>query len=149
MNRALVLLILLIIVLSWNFIFTGKKLGLTDQAWVLQGLSTATDYKTAVRRYWEQKGTLPLYEDWVRENVEVNVDISQTIVKSIEVGKDGPGVISVLYTTRPGLESPAQIDGRKINLIPGTDNGTLVWTCMGTFDVSLLPKNCSMMAGNQ
>ncbi len=145
MNRTLIILVLAVIVLSWNFIFTEKKVGLTDQAKVLQGLSSALAYKTAIAKYQQQKGALPGYEDWLREKLQVTVDLSQTIVSAIEVGKDGPGVISVLYAARPGLESPEQINGKQINLIPAIQDGQLDWTCKGTLDAKFLPKNCSPM----
>lgn len=145
MNRTLIILVLAVIVLSWNFIFTEKKVGLTDQAKVLQGLSSAIAYKTAIAKYRERNGALPGYEDWINQSPETSVDLSQTIVSAIEVSKDGPGVISVFYTARPGLESPEQINGKKINLIPAFQNGQLDWTCKGTLDAKFLPKNCSAM----
>jgi hypothetical protein len=143
MNRALIILILIAIVLSWNFIFADKQVGLTDQARVLQGLSTALSYKTAVASYWGQNGKLPAAEDWLKSSPRIAVDLSQTIVSAIEVGQDGPGVISVLYTARPGLESPVLLDGKKINLIPAVQDGKLEWICKGSVDASLLPRNCS------
>ena len=51
MKKILVILVLAVIVLSWNFIFSSeKKLDLTDEAKVLQGLSQAIAYKLAVRQ---------------------------------------------------------------------------------------------------
>jgi hypothetical protein len=144
-KKTLIPLVLIIIVLSWNFVFTEKKVGLTDQARVLQGLSSAIAYKTAISNYWAQKGRLPSYNDWIQEKPEVSVDISQTIVKSIQVGEDGPGVISVLYTAKPGLDSPAGIDGKKINLIPRIQAAKLVWDCKGTLALDLLPARCSKL----
>jgi len=145
MKKILILLLLALVVLLWNFIFTDKKVVLTTPARVLQGLSQAITYKTAVEKYWEQTATLPVYEDWIQGSQQINVDLSQSIVKSIEVGKDGPGVITVLYTVRPGLGSAAEIDGRKINLVPVARNEKLDWSCVGTFGVDLLPRNCSPM----
>ena len=149
MNKTLALLVLVVIVLSWNFIFSDKKVGLTDQAKVLQGLSSAITYRTAIGKYWTAKSTLPSNEDWVNEKPGVVVDLTQTIVKSIQVGQDGPGVISVFYTTKPGLESPAEIEGEKINLIPNAQDGKLIWTCFGTLPVNLLPRRCSEMVSKE
>ncbi len=154
MNKTLILLVLVLIILAWNFIFTDKQLDLTDQAKVLQGLSTAISHKTAVEKYWSEQGRLPDHDDWASVTPAVSVDLSQTIVQSIEVGRDGPGVISVFYTARPGLESPELIEGEKINLIPAARNGRLDWTCEGTLEPALLPRNCSLPAvktrpGNQ
>jgi hypothetical protein len=148
MKKLLIFLIFALVVLSWNFIFTDNKVVLTIPAQVLQGLSQAIAYKTAVEKYWGQTAALPVYEDWIEVSQQINVDLSQSIVKSIEVGKDGPGVITVLYTVRPGQGSAAEIDGRKINLVPVARNGKLDWTCVGTFGVDLLPRNCSPMTAN-
>ena len=145
MNKTLIILVLAVIVLSWNFIFTDAKVGLTDQAKVLQGLSSAIAYKTAVANYLEQKGSLPGNDDWQKNKPRIKVYLSQTIVSTIEVGKDGPGVISVLYTSKPGLDSPELINGKKINLIPSIQNGKLEWTCKGSMEARFLPKNCSTM----
>jgi len=145
MNRALIILVLAVIVLSWNFIFTERKVGLTDQARVLQGLSSALAYKTAVIKYWNQNGKLPDHSDWLQANTQVSVDLGQTIVRAIEVGNDGPGVISVHYTARPGLDSPALVEGKKINLIPAVRDRRLDWVCLGNIDVSLLPRQCNPM----
>ena len=60
--------------------FSEKKIGLTDQAKVLQGLSSAIAYKTAVRRYWEENRTLPGTEDWHKRKQKVLVDLTKSIV---------------------------------------------------------------------
>ncbi|MCH7696287.1 MAG: pilin [Proteobacteria bacterium] len=126
--------------------FSEKKIGLTDQAKVLQGLSSAIAYKTAVRRYWEENRTLPGTEDWHKRKQKVLVDLTKSIVESIQVGEDGPGVISVLYAASQDLESSAEIHGKKINLIPEVQGGKLIWTCLGTLPLKLLPKRCSKLA---
>ncbi len=126
--------------------FSEKKIGLTDQAKVLQGLSSALAYKTAVRKYWEENRTLPSAEDWDKQKQKVLVDLTKSIVESIQVGEDGPGVISVLYTASQDLESSAEIDGEKINLIPTPQGEKLKWTCLGTLPLKLLPKRCGQLA---
>lgn len=145
MNKTLIILIFAVIVLCWNFMFSEKKIGLTDQARILQGLSSAIAYKTAVRKYWQEKATLPSTEDWERNKQKVVVDLTKSIVESIRVGEDGPGVISVLYAASHDLESAAEIDGEKINLIPAPQGGKLIWTCLGTLPLRLLPKRCSKL----
>lgn len=143
--KTLLVLVLALIILAYNFVFTDERVGLTDQARVLQGLSSALSYKTAVAKYWTEKNALPDHTDWVNYNSGISVDLSQTIVESIEIGVDGPGIISVHYSARPGLESPSAIDGKKINLIPAMLNGKLDWTCKGTLDLQLMPRNCSTL----
>ncbi|MEE9551761.1 MAG: pilin [Gammaproteobacteria bacterium] len=145
MNKTLIILIIAVIALCWNFVFTEKKLGLTDRARVLQGLSSAIAYKTAVRKYWEAKGTLPSAEDWDKQKQKVVVDLSESIAESIQVGEDGPGVISVFYAASQDLESPAEIDGKKVNLIPEVQGEKLEWTCFGTLPLKFLPKKCSQL----
>ena len=145
MNKTLIILIIAALVLCWNFVFSSKKVGLTDRARVLSGLSSAIAYKTAVRKYWEEKGTLPKTEDWDKQKQKVVVDLSKSIVESIQVGKDGPGVISVLYIGRQDMESSAEVDGKKINLIPKAQGKKLEWTCLGTLPLKLLPKRCSKL----
>ena len=142
MNKTLIVLLLAVIVLAWNFVFTDREVGLTDQAKVLQGLSTALSYKTAIGKYWTEKKSLPDSVAWQNYQAGISVDLSRTIVGAIEVGVDGPGVISVHYEARPGLDSPAAIDGRKINLAPTVNGDRLEWVCQGTIEVGLLPKNC-------
>lgn len=149
MNKTLIILILVVIVLCWNFVFSEKKVGLTDQARVLQGLSSAIAYKTAVRKYWQEKGALPSSDDWDKQKQKVVVDLSKSIVKSIQVGEDGPGVIRVSFAASQDLESPAEIDGKIVNLIPKAEGGKLVWTCLGTLALNLLPKRCSQLATGQ
>lgn len=142
MNKTLIVLVLAVIVLAWNFVFTDREVELTDQAKVLQGLSTALSYKTAIGNYWNEKKDLPGSAEWQNYNTGLSVDLSRTIVRAIEVGIDGPGVISVHYVARPGLDSPAAIDGRKINLVPTVNGDRLEWACQGTIAAGLLPKNC-------
>ncbi len=143
MNRTLIILVLAVIVLAWNFVFTDKQVGLTDQARVLQGLSQALEYKTAVVEYWSRDGTLPDAAEWARSSPTINVDLSQTIVAAIAVGTDGPGVISVHFIARPGLQAPERIGGKKINLIPAMIDYKIEWTCKGNLESDLLPRNCT------
>lgn len=83
MNKTLIVLMLAVIVLAWNFVFTDKKVGLTDQARVLQGLSNAIVYKMAIADYLAANHRLPDNKAWLNENKDIRVDLSQTIVKSI------------------------------------------------------------------
>jgi hypothetical protein len=144
-NRTLILMVLVVIVLAWNFVFTDKKVGLTDQARVLQGLSTVLPYKAAIADYWKQNGVLPGQAEWQTSGPAINPELSQTIVTSIDVGVDGPGVITVHYTARPGLEAPERIAGKTIKLIPAINNASIVWTCKGTLETALLPRNCTAL----
>lgn len=136
-------MILAVIVLSWNFVFTdNKKLDLTDPAKVLQGLSMAIKYKMAIKEYWQEKGELPEAEEWQKAGKKFNVDISKSLVKDIVIGADGPGVISVYFTNKKTVKLGKDIDGRKVMLIPEAKDKRLVWTCKGTLQQEYLPDKC-------
>ena len=143
MNKTLVILILAVIVLSWNFVFTSsKKVELTDQAKVLQGLSRAIQYKRAVLDYWKINGILPDAEMWKKDDRKIEVDISKSLVKNIEVGVDGAGVISVFFTNKETTKVEKDIEGSKIVLKPEVKGERLAWTCIGTIDKEYLPAKC-------
>ncbi len=143
MSKTLIILILGVIVLSWNFVFTSsEKIELTDQAKVLQGLSHAIKYKRAVLDYWKEKGVLPDAETWKKEGKKIEVDTSKSLVKNIEVGIDGPGAISVFFTNKEIKKVEKDIEGTSIVLTPEVKGERLVWTCKGTIDKEYLPAKC-------
>ncbi len=143
MNKTLVILILAVIVLSWNFVFTSsKKIELTDQAKVLQGLSQSIQHKRAVIKYWKEKKSLPNAETWLKEGKKIEVDISKSLVKSIEVGVDGPGAVTVYFTNKETITLEKDIDGTNIILIPEVKGERLVWSCKGTMVKEYLPTKC-------
>ncbi len=136
-------MILAVIVLSWNFVFTdSKKIELTDSAKVLQGLSMALKYKTAIKEYWKETGILPDAETWKKSGKKIEVDISKSLVKDIEVGTDGPGVISVYFTNKETIRVEKIIDGTKVMLIPEPKGERLAWACKGTLEKEYLPAKC-------
>ncbi len=143
MKKVLLILVLAVIVLSWNFIFSSsKKIELTDPAKVLQGLSLTIKYKLAVRELWQQQGTLPSAETWQQLGKQPDVDISKSLVKSIEVGREGPGNITVSYINKPHISVSSDINGKTITLKPQVKGDRLVWSCSSTLNKELLPKAC-------
>jgi pilin len=143
MNKALVILVLAVIVLSWNFIFTSdKKIVLTDQARILQGLSQSIQYKIAVIKYWKEKKNLPDAETWKKDGQKIEVDISKSLVKTIEVGVDAPGAVTVYFKNKETIQLEKDIEGTKIVLIPEAKGERLVWSCNGTMAKEYLPKKC-------
>ena len=141
MNKTLIVLILLIIVLSWNFIFTSeKKVDLTDQAKILQGLSQAISYKAAVNQHWREKFKLPTLADWQTDYKNINIDTSKSLVEKIETGD--AGVITVYFKNKQAIHVTEDIDGRKIVLTPTIVNNKLSWICTGNISPVLLPKRC-------
>ncbi|HIF51936.1 MAG TPA: hypothetical protein EYQ42_10495 [Thiotrichaceae bacterium] len=142
MNKTLIVLILAVILLSWNFIFTKPKIELTDPAKVLQGLSQSIKYKLAVKKYWKENKSLPDAETWEKQGSKIEVDISKSLVKSIEVGVDGPGAVTVHFMNKETIQLEKDIEGTKIVLIPEAKGERLVWSCNGTMDKQYLPKKC-------
>ena len=149
MNKTLVFLIIAMLVLSWNFVFTdSKKIDLTDPTKVLQGLSMALNYKVAVKEIWQTSGILPDAEEWRKADKKMNVDISKSLVKSIEVGADGPGVITVYLMNKETIKLAKDITGKKALLIPVVKGEHLVWSCKSTLDNEFLPKKCEFIQSN-
>ncbi len=147
MNKILVILILAVIVLSWNFVFTdSKKIELTDSAKVLQGLSMALKYKMAIKEYWKATGSLPDAEAWQKSGKYIEVDLSKSLVNNINVGADGAGVISVYFTNKEVINVEKDIEGTQIILIPEAKGERLAWICKGNIDVDYLPKKCQYIS---
>ena len=143
MNKTLIILILVVIVLSWNFVFTDKKkVDLTDPAKVLQGLSHAIKYKSAVLAYWKEKRVLPDAETWLKEGKKVESDTSKSLVKNIEIGVDAPGSVTVFFTNKEHIKLEKNIDGTKVVLIPEPKGERLAWSCVGTMPQEYMPKKC-------
>jgi len=142
MKKGLNLIVIIGLVLFVSFALLPSKIDYTDQAKVLQGLSRAVVYKKAVREYWKDKGELPNADDWNRNGNKVVVDLGKSLVESIHVGQDGPGTISVYYTTAKDTIVPADITGKKIVLIPEVRNDQLIWSCKGTIPAQYLPARC-------
>ena len=143
MNKTLIILILAALVLSWNFIFnSSEKVDFTDEAKILQGLSSAISYKTAIRKYWLEKGELPTAEAWQKIANKPAIDISKSLVKTIDVGIEGPGMITVTFTNKDIINVAGDIEGKKITLKPVAIDGRLNWSCSGTLAKELLPKKC-------
>lgn len=143
MSEMLIILILVVIALSWNFIFnSSKKIELTDQARVLQSLSQAMRYKLAVIKYWKEKKSLPDAETWEKEAEKIEVDTSKSLVKSIEVGVDAPGAITVYFKNKETIKLEKNIEDTKIVLTPEVKGERLIWSCHGTMVKEYLPAKC-------
>ena len=143
MNKTLIILVLAVIILSWNFVFTSsKKIDLTDQAKVLQGLSLALRYKTAVREFWQEKGTLPDAKMWQKVAKKIEIDMGKSLVKNIVVGTETPGSITVYFTNKDNINVATDIKNTKIILKPEIKGDKLGWSCSGTLQKDLLPRPC-------
>lgn len=143
MNKTLIVLILAVIVLSWNFVFTSdKKVDLTDQAKVLQGVSLSIKYKAAVTKYWREQGKLPDAAMWKNMYKDKEVDVSKSLVDKIEVGVEGPGVISIYFLNKETNKIEKDINGKIVILKPFVMDKKLDWLCTGNLQQDLLPKRC-------
>lgn len=147
MSKILVILILAVVVLSWNFIFTDKKkVDLTDPAKVLQGLSHAIKYKSAVRDYWKEKKVLPDAELWQKQDKKVESDYSKSLVEKIEIGVDAPGSVTVSFMNKENIKLDKNINGTSIILIPQVTGERLTWSCSGTMPQEYMPKKCKQVS---
>ena len=59
MNRRLIILVLLALVLVWNFVLFPSKIEFSDRARVLQGISLAKPYKEVIANYWKSESEFP------------------------------------------------------------------------------------------
>lgn len=145
MNKTLIFLILVIVVLCWKVVFTDSKVEYTDPAKILQGITMAFSYKTAVREYWQEEGKFPGADDWAGLEDKPQADISKSLVESIAVAEEGPGVITLYFTNKPGIEMQADISDTRILLIPNIEDGKLKWRCEGTVPTEIMPGKCLVL----
>jgi hypothetical protein len=138
----LIVLIIIALILFWKFVLSPSKLDFSNRTKVLHGVSLAVDHKKAVNKYWKEKGSLPDAKGWQEAGMKVTVDLGNSLVQSINVGEDGPGTISVIYTNSRNLDIPATVNGKKMILTPTIQGDKLVWSCKGTIPVDLLPAPC-------
>jgi len=142
MNRRLIILILLALVLVWNFVLFPSKIEFSDRARVLQGISLARPYKEAIAEYWQSKAQFPVMEDWDPGSLVSAEKLEKSLVESIIVGEEASGSISVYFTSRRDPNMSAGIEGKKIVLTPSAQDGKVTWRCKGTLAEDLLPAPC-------
>lgn len=150
MIKTLVILILAVIVLSWNFVFTdNKKVDLTDPAKVLQGLSHAIKYKRGVREYWKVKKVLPDAAQWAKEGKKFESDYSKSLVERIEVGVDAPGSVKIFFMNKKSIKLEKNVNGTNITLMPKVNGESLIWSCIGTLPQEYMPKKCKQAVSKE
>lgn len=142
MNRRLIILILLALVLVWNFVLFPSKIEFSDRARVLQGISLAKPYKEAIANYWKSESEFPGKEDWQSESLISIEVLDKSLLESIVVGEEAPGSISLLYTSRKDPNAPADIQGKKVILTPFANDAGITWRCTSTLPEDLLPLPC-------
>jgi hypothetical protein len=142
MNRRLLLLILVTLVLVWNFVLFPSKIEFSDRTKVLQGLSFAKPYKKAIADYWKAKGQFPIQKEWKSEALVTDDVLAKSLVESIIVSEDVPGSISIYYTKRKDSSVLVDIEGKKLVITPFIEGGEVNWKCNGTLAENLLPAAC-------
>ncbi len=142
MNRRLIILILLALVLVWNFVLFPSKIEFSDRARVLQGISLARPYKEAIANYWKSKSEFPGKEDWQSESLISIEVLDKSLLESIIVGEEAPGSISVYFTRSRDPNAPENIEGKKVVLTPFAVDAELSWRCTSTLPEDLLPLAC-------
>ncbi len=142
MNRRLIVIILLALVLVWNFVLFPSKIEFSDRARVLQGILLAKPYKEAIVNYWISESEFPGEEDWQSESLVSIEVLGKSLLESIVVGEEAPGSISLLYTSRKDPNAPADIQGKKVVLTPFANDAGITWRCTSTLPEDLLPLPC-------
>jgi hypothetical protein len=117
----------------------------TNKIWVLKGISVAAPYRAAVQEYWQNRKSLPGTGDLELEKIRVQVNLDRTAVQSVVIGEDGPGTVTVHYSTRDKKSAPAGINNTKIILTPVLSGNKLIWSCVGTMPAEIIPQACKKM----
>ena len=142
MSKTLFLLAVFGIFLLWKFVLFPEKLDFTDKVKVLQGLTLAKDYKSAVGFYWKKNQRFPNAEQWQDSGVKINVDFSKSIVSKIVVAEKSPGTITIYYSDSAQATLAPGISGKSLVLSPYVLTDTVEWSCKGTVATEFLPRSC-------
>ncbi len=142
MSKTLIVLIVIGLVLTWKFVLFPEKLDFTDKMKVLQGLTLAKSYKTAISNYWRENDVFPDREQWMSEVPKIEFDPGKSIVSDIKVAEKAPGSITVYYSNVRDPYLAPEISGKSLSLTPYIDNGVLQWSCKGDVPLEFLPAAC-------
>lgn len=142
MNRRLLVLILFTLLLAWKFVFFPSKIEFSDRTKILQGLSFAKPYKEAITNYWKINSRFPIQEELSSEKFISKEVFDKSLVESIIVSEEESGSISIYYTNRKDPSVLGDIEGKKIVLIPSSQDGEIKWRCKGSLTEDLLPLAC-------
>lgn len=142
MNKTLLVLSVFGIFLLWKFVLFPEKLDFTDKVKVLQGLTLAKDYKSAVSFYWKKNQRFPSAEEWKESGVTIDVDLAKSIVSKIVVAEKAAGTITVYYSDARDPELAPGISGKSLTLFPHVLTDQVDWTCKGDMPLEYLPGAC-------
>ena len=113
-----------------------------EKLFVVKGISLAADYKKAVSDYLADHRELPTGEDWIEMSPAVQVNLDESAVDRITVGDDGPGTVTIYYSTDKLADAPPAINNTRIILTPQVFSGKITWTCKGTMPEEYRPNAC-------
>ncbi|HEY5702189.1 MAG TPA: pilin [Gammaproteobacteria bacterium] len=131
--------ILVIVILAW--LFSPSKTT-RDKIWVLKGISLAQPHKAAIAEYYERNQRFPGADDLEEDRIFVNVEYSRTAVDSIDVGKKGPGVITITYSTDKVEGAPEALDNKHVFLSPFIIENRIEWSCDTDMVLEITPVAC-------
>lgn len=134
------LFIILFIIVAAYLFAPGKET--TNKLWVIRGISLAQPYKAAVIEYIQRTNSLPLPGDLEHEKILVKVDFSHTPVKTVTIGEEGPGTVTIHFFTTGINSAPPEINNKTITLTPDMANNKLTWSCRSTLPVEFIPAVC-------
>jgi hypothetical protein len=138
------LVILIIIVLAYLLRPPDE---MTHRLWVVKGITLTEPYRAAVMEYWQNTQQLPVsIDDLGLEKILVRVDFDKTAVASITVGENGPGTVTVHYSTAHAEKAPPAIHNTRIILVPVLMDEGFAWGCKGTLPRELLPVPCHSLS---
>lgn len=141
MKKTLNFLFIMLFIIVIAYLFSPDK-EYKNKLWTLKGISLAQPYKAAVIEYVQKTNALPGAGDLEHEKIHVQVDLNSSPVKTITVGENGPGTVTVHYSTA-GIESaPAELDNSTIILTPDLTENKLMWSCRGEMPSAFIPRNC-------
>jgi hypothetical protein len=132
--------ILFIIIVAWLLRPSDE---ITHKLWVVKGITLTESYRAAIMEFWQNTQQLPeSIDDLTLEKILIKVDFEKTAVESITVGEDGPGTVTVHFSTNNIESAPPAINNTRIILSPVISDGELIWSCKGAMPEGLLPPAC-------
>jgi hypothetical protein len=132
--------ILFIIIVAWLLRPSDE---ITHKLWVVKGITLTEPYRAAIMEFWQNTQQLPeSIDDLTLEKILIKVDFEKTAVESITVGEDGPGTVTVHFSTNNIESAPPAINNTRIILSPVISDGELIWNCKGAMPEGLLPPAC-------
>lgn len=134
------IVILVVIIIAWLLRPSDE---MTHRLWIVKGITLTEPYRAAVMEYWQNTQQLPeSIDDFNLEKILVKVDFGKTAVDSITIGEEGPGTVTVHYSSASSENAPPAIHNTRIVLTPVIMDDGFIWGCRGTMPKELIPIPC-------